>query len=115
MADFGPEDIIVYKTNNSHILTAVLEIDARFETHQKAGEWLISNGYTVPSNNITVDPLSLDKSYGLGYPRVGLTKELDNAIRARWDKTYLKRGANVKSSYFFITKSHYNAVKDNVW
>lgn len=115
MADFNPGDIIVYKTNASHILTAVLEIDRKFSSHEEAAKWFEQNGYTIPSNNILTDPLPLNHSHAHRYMnKVGSGKRLDDAIHSKWNNEYLERAANPKSSYFFTTKSLYNAVADNV-
>jgi hypothetical protein len=115
MADFHSGDIIVYKTNASHILTAVLELDGKFNTHQEAAEWLTLNGYAIPSNNILTSPLPLSQSHAHGYMnRIGTGKKLDDAIHSQWNNLYLERGSNPKNSYFYTTKSLYNAVADNV-
>lgn len=115
MADFKTGDIIVYKTNASHVLTAVLEIVRKFDSHQDAATWLLQSGYIVPSNNILTDPLPLNQSHAHGYmSKVGVGKRLDDAIHSQWNKVYLERAASPKSSYFFTTKSLYNAVSDNV-
>lgn len=115
MADFGPGDIIVYKTNGSHVLTAVLEIERKFASHQEAAQWLDRNGYLNPSNNILTEPLPLNQSHAHGYmSKVGAGKRLDDTIHSQWNKVYVKRAANPRSSYFFTTKSHYNAVSANV-
>jgi hypothetical protein len=115
MSDFNSGDIIVYKTNASHVLTAVLEIDRKFASHQDAAQWLAENGHVLPSNNILTDPLPLNQSHAHRYmSKVGAGKRLDDAIHSQWNKVYLERGANPKSSYFFTTKSHYNAVSSNV-
>lgn len=115
MADFKTGDTIVYKTNASHILTAVLEIDRKFDSHQEAAIWLAQNGHIISSNNILTDPLPLNESHAHGYmSKVGAGKRLDDAIHSQWDKVYVERAANPKSSYFFTTKSLYNAVSDNV-
>ena len=115
MANFQAGDIIVYKTNTSHILTAILQIDRKFDTHQEAAKWLDQNGYIIPSNNILSAPLPLNQSHAHRYMnKVGTGKRLDNAIHFQWNKLYLERATNPKSSYFFINKSFYNAVVNNV-
>lgn len=115
MGDFIPGDIIVYKTNGSHILTAILEIERKFASHKEAAQWLAQNEYTIPSNNILTDPLPLNQSHAHGYmSKVGTAKRLDDAIHSQWNNVYMERGTNPKSSYFFTTKSLYNAVAGNI-
>jgi len=115
MANFGPSDFVIYKTNRSHILTAILEIDRRFDDHQQAANWLVENEYPIPTNNILSDPLPLDYSHAHRYMKtVGRREKLDHAIHYHWNATYLDRASRPKSSYFFTTKSLYNAVVSKV-
>lgn len=110
-----PGDVLVYKTNQTHILTAILKITRRFDSHHDAAKWLIENGYEIPSNNITANPLPLDHSHAHGYmKRVGKGIKLDAAIHNQWNQLYHERGTHPRSSYFFLTESIYNAVQSNL-
>lgn len=108
-------DIVIYKTNGTHILTAILRITEKFDSHETAFNWLEQNGIAIPSNNILVEPLPLDHSHVHGYmKRVGKMEKLDDAIHKKWNEEYLKRAIQKKSSYFFLTESIYNAVQSNL-
>jgi len=113
--ELGLGDILIYKTNRTHFLTAILEVFIEFDSHDKAHNWLQKANYCIPTNNILTDPLPLEKSHALDYiDRIGKSNKLDKAIHEKWNEDYLLRGKNKKSSYFFLTKPIYNAVHLNL-
>lgn len=115
MKGFKPGDIVIYKTNSTHLLTAVLEISKRFDSHEEAADWLVEKSYELPSNNITAPPLPISHSHALGYmASVGKGARLDAAVHTKWNAEYIFRAINTKSSYFFITNSIYNVVQHKV-
>lgn len=104
-------DIMIYKTNGTHYLAAILVVFKLFQNHQEAADWLKDRKYEIPSNNILVDPLPLDRSHVLNYvSKVGRSKRVNDLIHLQWNRDYMKRGQSNRSSYFFLTKSIYNAV-----
>lgn len=112
MKDFKPGDIIIYKTNSTHFLTAVLEISNRFESHEEAADWLVQHSYELPSNNVLAPALPISHSHALGYmASVGKGARLDAAVHTKWNAEYIFRANDPKSSYFFTTESIYNVVQ----
>lgn len=117
MKDIGLStgDIIIYKTNGTHFLTAILEISNEFDTHEEAYGWLKAANYEIPTNNILTEPLPLELSHTLNYiDKIGKSEKLDRIIHNKWNQDYIQRGKNNKSSYFYLTKSIYNAIHSNL-
>lgn len=107
------DDIILYKTNRTHYLTAILKVVKRLETHQEAKEWFEAKGIEVPSNCILMDHLPLEKSHAKHNINPIYILNKDNKfISMIWESAYKERANDPKSSYFFITESIYNVVKD---
>lgn len=113
MNDIGLSDgdIMIYKTNQTHILSAIFRIIHRFADHQSAADWFIQNNFPVPSNNIMVDSLPINQSHARHYlNKVGRSERGDRLLTENWDSGYQVRATDTNSSYFFITEPIYNAV-----
>ena len=110
-----PGDIVIYKTNGSHILSAILNIQQQFDDHQTAAEWFTKNNLSVPTNNITVECLPIHQSHALHFlGMVGRNEKSDRCLTNTWNCDYIRRANNSNSSYFFITEPIYNAVLQNL-
>lgn len=106
-------DIIVYKTTGSHFLTAILEVKNEFPDHEAAQKWYQSNNLPVPSNCILGDHLGVERSHAKDFlDEVKNLPGSKRSIERRWDHGYQKRA--IDAPHFFITKSIYNAVRDNI-
>jgi len=107
-------DIMIYKSNGSHYLAAILKVHKSFDNHQGAANWLASNNYYVPTNNITIAALPLEKSHVMEFQhKVGRSKRGDEIIHKTWNEDYLDRGSKSNNSYFFLTEPIYNAIALN--
>ncbi len=111
-------DIVIYKTNGTHILSAILRVIEMFEEHQTASNWFVKHNLPIPSNNITVESLSIRLSHARYFKnyqhRIGQRERSDQRLTERWDSDYQDRATQPNSSYFFITESIYNAVSANL-
>lgn len=111
-------DIMIYKTNGTHILSAILRIIRRCEDHQSAADWFARRNHPVPSNNITVVSLSIRLSHARDFKdyhhRIGRSDRTDQRLTEGWDEGYQDRATHPNSSYFFITEPIYNAVSANI-
>jgi hypothetical protein len=115
MKDIGLKkgDIVIYKTNTTHYLTAILKVIKKLNSHQEAKEWYEKNEIRVPSNCILMPHLPIAKSHAKDYlKKVGKTKAGDIVLEKNWDKGYQKRAFHHTSSYFFVTEPIYNIVQD---
>ena len=105
--------IFIYKTVGTHFLTAILEITHCLDNHSEARNWYDKNESPVPTNCILVPHLKISQSHGGGWREDALsTFELRREAERLWDLEYQKRGKHPQSSYYFITKPIYNAVKN---
>ncbi|MEO0554262.1 MAG: hypothetical protein AAF149_13730 [Bacteroidota bacterium] len=111
-------DIMIYKTNGTHFLSAILRVIYRYNNHQAAADWFIQNRLPIPSNNVTVDSLSIKLSHAKDFHdyhhRIGRNERSDQRLTERWDEDYQDRASRSTSSYFFITEPIYNAVSANL-
>lgn len=115
MSDIGLKegDIIIYKTNKTHYLTAILRAVKKLDSHEEAKEWYENKNIVVPSNCILEPHLPIKKTHARDYlKKVGKSLKGDKILEKNWDESYQIRASNSKSSYFFITESIFNAVKD---
>ena len=111
----APGDIVIYKTNHKHILSAILKVLLRFEDHHSAAEWFREKKLSVPTNNISVNSLSINYSHAREFlNKVCRSNKSDHILTQNWDSEYQIRSKNSKSSYFFITEPIYNAVYSNL-
>ncbi|MDX2190782.1 MAG: hypothetical protein SFY32_13045 [Bacteroidota bacterium] len=108
-------DIIIYKTNELHYLTAILKVKKKLIDHQDAKRWYEINNLPIPSNCIFTKHLSIERSHAREFLlKVDKSKSIDKNIENQWDEAYKTRALNNKSSYFYITEPIYNAVKLNL-
>lgn len=111
-------DIMIYKTNGAHTLSAILRVIHRFDDHQSAAGWFTQHNLRIPSNNIKVVSLSIRLSHARDFKdyhhRIGRSDGTDQRLTERWDEGYQYRATHPNSSYFFITEPIYNAVSANL-
>ena len=108
-------DIMIYKTNGSHQLAAILEVEHFFETHKDAADYFANHNLPVPSNNITRDPLPLEMSHIKDFQHAANGSDrLKERVLQTWDADYQDRGSKPGNTYFIMTRSIYNAVYDRI-
>lgn len=111
-------DVMIYKTNGTHISSAILRVFRRYNDHQSAADWFAQHNLPVPSNNIKFDSLSIRLSRARDFKdyhhRIGRSERTDHRLTERWDEEFQDRATHPNSSYFFITEPIYNAVSDNL-